>query len=170
MKLVYWLCLFGTMTAVYPSQAAGTQSCRSDSLALRSANALVADMARLIKQYAYFNTGMGAFSYDAWADTSNGLKLYVGERITSWGDRSEPDWYCIDFTHPVGTGEIKVVMGNNDNFFMEVAKRITHRTKNGRHKWLGIFFFTNRRKRTTDFRQLHDHLALIINQLTTSHK
>ena len=133
-----------------------------DLLTRRSANALVAEMAGLIKQYAYFNGGTATFRYDAWADTTNGLKLHIAEQVAVLGDRAQPDRYSIDFSKPVKSADLQLVMGRNNNFWIEASKNITQKTKNRRQKGIGIFFFTNEKKRTTDFGKLHDQLATVI--------
>lgn len=173
MKLLRWMFLSLPLAIWQPPTAeAGSES--PDSLGHRSAQALVVEMARLIKQHAYFNGLTAVFRYDAWADTTQGLKLHVGEQVAILGDRSEPQWYSIDFTQPIKPTELKLVMGRNHNFFIDASKKITRKTPRGKRakslkrekpRRLLITFFTNKNKRTTDFGQLHDQLTNIINQL-----
>ena len=105
----------------------------SDSLGPPSKYALVAEVASLIKQYAYFNGGTMVHRYDAWADTTQGLRLYVGNQVTLLGDRSKPDWYYVDFSQPVKPTQLVATMGRNDNFYVTSAKAITRREKNDRN-------------------------------------
>ncbi|WP_139361757.1 hypothetical protein [Spirosoma sp. 209] len=156
-------------------QAALAKNELIDSVSYRSANALVTDMARLIRQHAYLNAITMVHRYDAWADTTQGCKLYIGEQIDLLGDPGEVEWYYIDFKQPIKANELKVVMGKNDNFILEASKSITkkikRRVKNNqqlnqeRNARLSILFLTDRKKRTVDFGQLQKQLSDIISQL-----
>lgn len=147
----------------------------TDSVTYRSANALVTDMARLIKQHAYFNGTTVVHRYDAWADTTQGRKLYVGEQLNVLGDQSEVQWYYIDFEQPIKANELKAIMGRNDNFLLEASKKITkkisHRARNSQQRRqeknarLSVMFFTDKKKRTVDFGQLQKQLSDMISQL-----
>ena len=134
----------------------------------QSRKLLVAEMADLIKEYAYFHAGSAVFRYDARIDTIGAIKLFVNEQVKALGNRAEY-WYCIDFDEPVKSNDFTVVMLRNDSFLIQSAKTITEKIgkKKEKNRKLFVRFFTNENKRTTDFKQLHDRLVDIVSQLTT---
>lgn len=129
--------------------------------------ALIAEMAQIIKEYAFFNGGTVSWRYDSWPDTTKNLRLYVAENVTVLGDRSSPEWYYIDFGQPIIASELTLAMGKNDNFTLALNKVITRKVnkKKERNKSLTVFFFTDKNKRTTDFGELYNRLTSIIDQL-----
>lgn len=128
---------------------------------------LVVEMSDLIKQYAFFHAGSAVFRYDSQVDTVGKIRLYVAQQVTANGNRAKPVWYYIDFTQPIKPSELNVVMGLNENYFIQPAKAITKKVGKDKNKKLFIRFFTEERKRSTDFGQLHDRLVTIVDQLTT---
>lgn len=179
MKPVLLLALTGLWLGTGHPQTVAQPATPLDSLAYyRSALPLVMEMADLIKRHAYFHGGTAVFHYDTWVDTTNGLNLYVGEQVVILGGKTESDWYFIDFSRRIQPANLQLDMGGRDNFMLTASKRITQkqRLKRGvvevgkrvRRANLLVFFFTNRKKRTTDFGELHNRLATIIRQLTTS--
>ncbi len=181
MKWSYWtrVLLISLLMVVGSLRTTTAQNEPTDSLSHWSDQVLVVEMAQLIKQYAHFFGN----SYDAWADTTQGLKLYVSLQqpvlsqpgnVGWWQSYNTPKWYYIDFTHPIKPDDLKIVVGRNDNFYIEASKNITKRAErtllSGRvqreiAEEFQILFPTNKNKRTTDFRQLHERLQAIISQL-----
>lgn len=154
---------------------ASAQNQPADSVSSRSANELVADIARLIKEHAY-SRGVGVmYRYDAYADTTTGQKLYVAQQITLLGDTYDTEWYCIDFMQPIKANQLKVLRGRNGFFAIDAAKRITKKIKRrvregqphekGRNARLFISFLPDKRKHEVDYNQLHNQLTDLISQL-----
>lgn len=133
----------------------------------QSRKLLVAEMADLIKKYAYFHAGSAVFRYDARIDTIGAIKLFVNEQVKALGNHAEY-WYCIDFEQPVKSNDFAVVMLRNDSFLIQSAKTVTEKIGKKREKNRKLFvrFFTMEYKRTTDFKQLQDRLVDIVAQLT----
>lgn len=177
MKSFLWMCFVGSLTAICQPQAAQTQAELADSLGYRSANALVAELARLIKQYGHFSGNQ----YNTWADTTKGLKLYVSVKVEILGKPgdinywySPAEWDYIDFMQPIKPDELKILVGRNDNFVLDASKKIVRRAtpeklsgrpQREKHRRLTVFFFTDRPKRPTDFGKLHSRISKIVQLL-----
>ncbi len=171
--------IIGSLMAICQLQAVQAQS---DSLSHRSKNALVAEMAHLIRQHGNF---FGS-RYDAWADTTRGLKLYVGVQVDRFGSHTESggvynlfndlDWYFIDFMRPIHANELKVVGKKTDDFSIRSSRNITRKIRIGlinrgdsipqQKASLSILFFTNINGPTTDLGQLRYRLNAIVGELT----
>lgn len=164
MKKLYTMLLLGAFLSV----SSGYGRSMVDSLTQQHKQILLAEMGSLIKEYAFFHGGTMVWRYDCWADTTGTFRLYLAEQVAVLGDRTPPEWYYIDFAQPVKASELKLTMGRNDNFTLELAKSITKKKgkKKERNRSLTVFFFADKNKRTTDFRQLYNRLNSIITKLT----
>jgi hypothetical protein len=154
---------------------ASAQNQAADLRSTPSANELVADLARLIKERAS-NVGVGiAYRYSAYADTSMGRKLYVAQQVTMLGETHDTEWYYIDFTQPIKAKQLKVLRGRNGFFEIDASKRITkklkrrardsHHLEQGRNARLFISFRRERNKRDVEHEQLHKQVSELISQL-----
>jgi hypothetical protein len=174
LHLIYCF-LFWVLLALCPTQDASAQHQSADSVSAPSANALLADMARLIKEHAY-NKGVSvAFRYDAYADTTRGRKLYVAQQITLLGDANPKEWYFIDFMQPMKAKDLKVLQGRNGFFEIDACRQITKKIKRrvsegppqekGRNARLFISFLPDKKKREVDHTELQNQLSDLISQL-----
>ncbi len=129
---------------------------------------LVTEMSDLIRKYAYFHAGSAVFRYDSRVDTIGGIRLFVGEQVSTLGSHGKTRWYYIDFTQPIQSKNLSIVMGRNDNFMIVPAKAITHKVRMGNdvNRKLFVRFFTRKANRPTDFSELYRKLDIIISRLT----
>jgi hypothetical protein len=163
--------LFSSLLAGCPIAPASAKSPSADSVSTRSANALLVELARLIKEYAYSGGAM-VYRYSAYADTTLGRKLYVGQKRSMLGDRSDEEWYCIDFTQPISARQLRVIQGRNGNGLIDASRRITQKLKRrvregqpherGRKVRLFIFFNPKKNERKVDYDQLTDLISQLI--------
>lgn len=148
----------------------------ADSSAVRSANELVVDIARLIRKHANFRGSTVTFRYDAYADTVAGLRLYIGEEFNILNIPDDKRWYYIDFKQPIEAHELRIVQRKKGYFAIDAARRITRkikqREKNGqqreRNARLFIPFLDNRKRRIADFAHVQSQLTAMLRQLVDS--
>ncbi len=152
-----------------------------DSLTPTSRKELVAEMAGIIRDRSCFNDGFLQNYYDAWADTTKGLELYVANIVEEdpWAiNRRYPfrsnkidwkaNWSVIDFSQPVRAADLRVRFHTDDGTFftLKAAKTICRRVKNGKNRQLELSFFSNGKRRPANCGQLQTRLIAIIRQLT----
>lgn len=164
-----------------PVAADTTGSVLPDLQMTASRKELVAEMASIIRDRSCYNDGFLQNYYDAWADTTKGLELYVANIVEEdpWAvNRRYPfrggkidwkaDWSVIDFSQPIKAADLRVKFHADDGTFftLRAAKTICRRVRNGKSRPLELSFFPNGKRQPANCGQLQTRLIAIIRQLS----